>query len=111
MNALTFDHQNAQRGLKPRMKARGVLGKAQITGVAIGLGGSVIVALSGSFLIVAGWLVSNDEVRHWLSTAGSVLLFLTVPLIVLAAFCLDWLEKDKQQRQSNTARYDDEDES
>ena len=109
MNALTFEHQDKQRNLKFRAQARGMLGKAQITGVAIGLGGSVIVAISGSFLIVAGWLVANDGVHHWLSTAGSVLLFLTIPLIILAAFCLDWLEKDKQHRQPNTARYDEED--
>ena len=109
MNALTFEHQDKQRNLKFRAQARGMLGKAQITGVAIGLGGSVIVAISGSFLIVAGWLVANDGVHHWLSTAGSVLLFLTIPLLILAAFSLDGLEKDRQHKSSFT-RYNDEDE-
>ena len=108
MNALTFVHQNSQTGMKPSETGRGLLAKVQVVGSVIGLAGSLIVALSGSLLIVAGWLVANDGARHWLSTAGSVLLFLTIPLIILAAFCLDWMEKDEPRRHSKIARYDDD---
>lgn len=107
MNALAFERQDTQMDFKPRATGRRLLAKAQVAGVVTGLAGSVIVALAGSLLIVAGWLVTNEGVRHWLSTAGSVLLILTIPLIILAAFCLDWLEKDKQRRPS-AARYEDE---
>jgi hypothetical protein len=66
----------------------------------VGLGGGVTAGLSGALLTVAGWLSVNDGARHWLSTAGSTLLLLTIPLIVLGAFCLDWLEKDQHSDRS-----------
>jgi hypothetical protein len=49
-------------------------------------------------------------VQQWLSTAGSVLLFLVVPLIILGACCLDWIEKEGPKGVSKVARYDDNDE-
>jgi len=109
MNTLAFVHQNSQTGIKPNATGRSLLAKAQVVGSVVGLAGSLIVALSGSLLIVAGWLVANEGVRHWLSTAGSVLLILTIPLLILAAFCLDWVEKDEPRRHSKVAQYDDED--
>jgi hypothetical protein len=109
MNAMTLFHKDTQTDLKPRTAGRGRLAKAQVAGAAIGLGGSVTAGLSGALLTLASWLVADQGVRHWLSTAGTVLLLLTIPLIILAAYCLDWMEKDKPQRWSKVARYDDED--
>jgi hypothetical protein len=47
---------------------------------------------------------ANVEPWQWLSATGSVLLFLTIPLIILAACCLDWMEKDKPGIRSKNRR-------
>jgi hypothetical protein len=109
MNALAFVHQNAQVTMKPRATGRGLRAKAHAAGVVAGLLGSVAVALSGTLLTLAGWLADDTGAQHWLSTAGSMLLFLTIPLLILGAFCLDWLEKDTSHRDSKAGRYDDDD--
>ena len=109
MKALAFTHRSTQAEAITQPARPGVFAKMQVVGAVVGLAGSVCVVLLGALLIVAGWFVANDAVRHWLSTTGSVLLCLTIPLIILAAYCLDWMENDKPQRWSKVARYDDED--
>jgi hypothetical protein len=69
--------------------------KVQVAGVVLGLVGGLGSGLLGGVLIVAGWLTTSSPVQDWLSAAGSVLLILTIPLIILGACCLDWLEKDR----------------
>jgi hypothetical protein len=77
------------------------------SGVAIiGLFGGAAVSLFGSILTGASWFVATDGTRQLLSVTGSVLLFLTIPLIVLGACCLDWMEKDKSEIGSKTGRHE-----
>lgn len=109
MKALAITYQDTHAGLKLRARWRQVLAQAQAFGAAIGLVGGVVAALSGSLLTAAGWFTTNAGARHVPSTMGAVLLFLTIPLIIVAARCLDWMEKDKSQRRSKVARYDDDD--
>jgi hypothetical protein len=71
------------------------LAKINSIGSITGLLGGAAVSLFGSILTGASWLVANVSTRQLLSTIGSVLLFLTIPLIVISACCLDWMEKDK----------------
>jgi hypothetical protein len=82
------------------------MAKMQVTGVVVGLTCGVGSGLLGAPLIVAGWLAVSKDVRHWLSLTGSILLFLTIPLIILGACCLDWLEKEKPQHRPKVARDD-----
>jgi hypothetical protein len=56
----------------------------------------------------AAWFEQETLVQRWLSTAGTVLLCSTIPLIILGAFCLDWLEKDKSQRRRKDSPDEDE---
>ena len=80
------------------------LTKIYSSGAIIGLLGGVAVSLFGSILTGASWFVATGGTRQLLSVTGSVLLFLTIPLIVLGACCLDWMEKDKPEIGSNTGR-------
>jgi len=48
--------------------------------------------------------------RQWLSTTGTVLLFLTIPLLIIGGYCMDWVEKDKPQRDYRIVRDEDDDE-
>jgi hypothetical protein len=69
------------------------MAKIQTVGAAIGLLGGPAAAFFGAILTAAGWFAGNDGARRWLSATGSVLLFLTIPLIILGACFLDWMEK------------------
>lgn len=109
MNALVFIRQNAQAGRKRNAKGQRRLEMAQSLGAVAGLAGGILAASLGSLFTAAGWFVDNEGARQWLSTAGTVLLFLTIPLIIFGGYCMDWMEKDKPQRYSKVARYEDED--
>jgi hypothetical protein len=108
MKSLAFTQISTPMKANFQPASHRLLAKMQIVGVVAGLAGGVGSGLLGAILIVAGWLTISKDVQHWLSTAGSVLLLLTIPLIILGAHCLDWLEKGKPQRR--VARYDDEEE-
>jgi hypothetical protein len=110
MCALAFMNRKAQVGVKPRLTGRRVIEQAQVTGALAGLFGGVASGVFGGVFTAAGWFVINEGARQWLSTTGAILLFLTIPLLIIGGYCLDWLEKDKPQRGSKVARYEDDDE-
>ena len=72
--------------------------QARLVGAVVGLLGGLAASLGGSLLIVASWIVRQGAVQSWLSTSGTVLLYLTIPLLLLGACCLDWLEMKRQPR-------------
>jgi len=93
MNALAFMQTESQRYGNPKTTGKQFLVKAQVCGVVAGLAGGVVAGILGALLTFAGWMAGDVGARHWLSTAGSVLLFMTIPLLALGGCCLDWLEK------------------
>lgn len=108
MNTITFVHAggSVDRVLGiPRQQLRV---KLQITGAAMGLIGGFGAGICGGLLTATSWLSTNPAAQHWLSGAGSTLLLLTIPLIILGAFCLDWLEKNQPQRQKSIALNDND---
>lgn len=107
MNSLAFAETTAFKNRKQTHSGKPLLAKFQIVGVAIGLAGGVAVGIFGAALTVAGWLTVSEGARYWLSIAGSTLLLLTIPLIILGAFCLDWLEKNQPQRSANNTPNND----
>src|SRR5215468_12193137 len=107
MNAFAFVRQKAEA--KPRLTGRRALEQAQVMGAAGGLFGGVGSGVFGGVFMAASWFVTNAGARQWLSTTGSVLLFLTIPLLIIGGCCLDWLEKDKPQRAYKVVRYEDDD--
>jgi len=101
MDTLKLAHTRLQTSAQNQLtqgslaKGRRGLAEARVLGAFVGLVGGVLVPLCGGLLIVAGWLATNDSLRHGLSVAGSVLMFLTIPLLALGACCMDWLEKGR----------------
>ena len=108
MKALAFTQISTPFTTNSQAASHRLLAKMQVVGVVIGLGGGVGSGLLGALLIAAGWLTGNISAQHWLSAAGSALLFLTIPLIILSAFCLDWIEKREPTRVSKAMRFDDD---
>jgi hypothetical protein len=110
MRALAFVRRKATAGAKSRVAERRALERAQLAGVVAGLFGGVASALFGSVFTAASWFVADEGARQWLSTAGAILLFLTIPLLIIGGYCMDWIDKDKPQRDPKVVRYQDEDE-
>jgi cytochrome c biogenesis protein CcdA len=108
MNVLALAHANDSISSKSQTTRQQLKTKFQVAGAATGLAGGVVAGISGGLLTAASWLSANEGARQWLSTAGSTLLVLTIPLIILGAFCLDWLEKNQPQRRSKIVRDDDD---
>jgi predicted lipid-binding transport protein (Tim44 family) len=81
---------------------------AQLVGAMVGLMGGLAAGLSGLLLAVASWFTGNEGARQRLSTAGSVLLCLTIPFLILGALCMDWLEKKRTQYRLKIVRYNEE---
>jgi hypothetical protein len=84
------------------------LRKTYSGGAIIGLFGGAAASLFGSILTGASWFAANDGTRQFLSMTGSTLLFMTIPLIVIGACCLDWMEKDEPGIGLKTARHEHE---
>jgi hypothetical protein len=92
-----------------RLAIRRRITKAQSLGALFGLAGGIFSGLFGAAFTAASWFVANEGTHRWLSTIGTVLLFLTIPLLIFGGYCLDWMEKDKPQCYSKVVRYEDED--
>jgi hypothetical protein len=101
--------KNVRARVKPLKNLSGAIRQAQVVGAVAGLAGGIFAAAFGSMFTAASWFVANEGARQWLSTAGTVLLFMTIPLIIFGAYCMDWMEKNNPQRDPNVARYEDDD--
>jgi hypothetical protein len=65
----------------------------QAVGAVSGLAGGIIAATIGALLSACAWMPGAETVGLFLHGAGSILLLLTIPLLILGACCLDLLEK------------------
>jgi hypothetical protein len=110
MHTSSFARERAQTGAKRRMGWRRPIEQAQVACSAAGLFGGVASAIFGSVLIGVSWLVADEGAHRWLSTIGSILLILTIPLLIIGDFCMDWLEKGNPQGAPKVARYEYDDE-
>jgi hypothetical protein len=108
MNALAFIHRKEQAGAKPRPIWRRAIERAQVMGMVAGLVGGCAAGMFGSVFTAASWLVANKGARQWLSTTRATLLFLTIPLLIISGFCMDWLEKDNPRRDRKAPRHEDD---
>ena len=68
----------------------------RLFGAFIGLFGGIVAALCGSILTALTWVSSNED--YYLKECGSVLLFSTIPLLIIGACCLDALEKKTKSK-------------
>jgi hypothetical protein len=109
MFTLASLHQSARARVKPLENLSATIRQAQVMGAVAGLAGGVFAAAFGAVFTAASWFVANEGARHWLSTAGTVLLFMTIPLIIFGACCMDWVEKNKPRRDPKVAQYEDDD--
>lgn len=65
---------------------------------AAGFCGGVLAGVLGSLLTAIAWFTGAVWHGHSLQRAGTILLFLTIPLLVLGAHCLDLLEQESERK-------------
>lgn len=64
--------------------------------------GGILAGLLGTLLSASAWILGGEQhpLVHGLGTA---LLVVTIPLLILAGYCMDWLERDSKQKIGSTA--------
>lgn len=65
-------------------------------GALVGLLGGIVAALIGSVFTAISWITGVEGNGAYMQTLGTVFLFLTIPLLVLGAHCLDVVEKGEE---------------
>lgn len=65
------------------------------TGACVGLFGGVIAPLIGFGLTTLAWFIGDWHGFH-IGRDGAVLLFLTIPLLIFGAHCLDLLDNENE---------------
>lgn len=75
----------------------------QAIGAVIALVGSIVAAGLGTVSAVLGWFLAGQRFGSLLDKVGTILFFLTIPLLVFAAHCLDLLEKKSKSSSISVA--------
>ena len=70
-------------------------------GAVCGLCGGIGVGLLGSILSAVAWFTGPEWHGLLLQRDGTVLLFLTIPLLIAGAHCLDLIDKKREVWTSN----------
>lgn len=88
--------------LKPKLTPRGLVDQMRVhgwtwrTGGAVcGLGCGIISPVIGSVLTAIAWLTGPEWHGLSLHHYGTVLLFLTIPLLIFGAHCLDLMDTQR----------------
>src|SRR6266404_3864288 len=77
----------------------------EAVGAACCFAGGIGAALLGSILTAATWVI-GAPLHPWLRGIGTALLIATIPLLILAGYCLDWAERDPNKSATQNSRHD-----
>ena len=64
-----------------------------------GLCGGIIAPVLGAILTAVAWFTGPEWHGHLLQRDGTILLFLTIPLLIFGAHCLDLLDSEREGRE------------
>ena len=67
---------------------------------ALGLCGGITTAVLGAIVTAVAWFTGPEWHGHFLQRDGTILLFLTIPLLVFGAHCLDLLDRQSDSRKT-----------
>src|SRR6266516_8068829 len=68
----------------------------EATGAVFSFVGGILAALFGGLLTASTWIL-GAEVHPWLRALGTALMISTIPLLIFAGCCLDWMERDRNK--------------
>jgi hypothetical protein len=68
----------------------------EVIGAVCCFAGGMSAALLGSVLTASTWIL-GAEAHPWVRGLGTGLLILTIPLLILAGYCMDWAEQEPKK--------------
>jgi len=80
-----------RRGVGEQMRVHGWTWRS--SGAVFGLGGGIIAPVLGSVFTAITWFTGPEWHGMSLHRYGTVLLFLTIPLLIFGAHCLDLMDR------------------
>lgn len=63
--------------------------------------GGILAGILGTLLSVSAWILG--EHHAFLHALGTVLLVITIPLLIFAGYCMDWMERDSSKKLGPTS--------
>jgi hypothetical protein len=90
------------RGLVEQLSVHGWTWKT--TGAVLGLSCGIISPLIGSILTAIAWWTGPEWQGFSIQRDGTVLLFLTIPLLIFGAHCLDLTDKQDKENENDLGR-------
>ena len=75
----------------------------EATGAVCSFGGGIVAALIGSVLTASTWIL-GPEAHPWVRGLGTALLILTIPLLIFAGYCMDWMDRDQNKPPSRESQ-------
>lgn len=76
---------------------RRIVGGWEAVAAFVCLAGGLFAALLGSVLTAITWIAGADA-HPWVRGVGTTFLVITIPLLILAGYCLDWAERRPRPR-------------
>ena len=74
------------------------------SGAACGLGLGIFAPIAGSILTAMTWFAGPHWHGVFIQRDGTVLLFLTIPLLIFGAHCLDLLDQEVERAKSHRSK-------
>ncbi|MDQ3753467.1 MAG: hypothetical protein M3371_01895, partial [Acidobacteriota bacterium] len=65
----------------------------------------ICAALFGGLLTASTWVL-GAELHPWLQNSATALLLSTIPLLIIAGYCLDWMEREPKKPATGKARHE-----
>ena len=53
----------------------------------------ILAGIVGTVLSASAWILGSEQ-HPWMRGLGTTLLVITIPLLIFAGYCMDWLERD-----------------
>lgn len=76
----------------------------EATGAVVCFGGGTLAGFVGTLLSASAWILGAEQ-HPWVRGLGTALLVITIPLLIFAGYCMDWLERDtKKQLDGNSQK-------
>lgn len=63
--------------------------------------GGILAGILGTLLSASAWILGEHHPA--LHALGTILLVVTIPLLIFAGYCMDWMERDSKRKLGSTS--------
>ena len=73
----------------------------ETAGALLSFWAGILAGIVGTLLSASAWILGADQ-HPWVRGFGTALLVITIPLLIFAGYCMDWLERDSGRAFNST---------